>query len=238
MEKIRLLAIGLLILLVAGCTEKIFESAFPDKLSPYETYYDPTVFEQRREALMNDLPDDAMALIVTNDTYLRNGDVDFDFRPASAFYYLTGFDEPNAAAVIRKNAANPNTTEFIMFVEERSPGMEQWMGSAYGPDDAVEHFGADSAYGIDHFGPKMTAYLNSGNYSSVYANLEANPTLSDIFYDAAGDTTDVLEVEPFVDALRVIKSPDEIDLIQKAVDVTVQAFTEAMQVIEPGMYEY
>ncbi len=94
----------LLFLFLASCTEKITITeeveVYPEKLSPYTVFYDSTTFKQRRDDFISKIPDDALAIIVTNDTYLRNGDVNFEFRPASNFYYLTGFDEPNAIAVI------------------------------------------------------------------------------------------------------------------------------------------
>jgi Xaa-Pro aminopeptidase len=236
-----LLFIFFLLIFITGCTEQIVNtivSAFPDKLAPYETNFDQAAFQQRRDALMNSIPDNAMAVIVTNETYLRNGDVNYDFRPASTFYYLTGFEERNAVAVIRRNAVNPNTTEFIMFVEERSAGMARWMGDVYGPDGVVEHFGADSAYVYDQFGPKISAYINSGNYQSVYANFETNQVVSDVYDSSVGDAVNVLDVNVIIDEFRMVKSSDEIDMIQNAVDVTVQAFQEAMKGIEPDMYEY
>jgi hypothetical protein len=132
MEKIKLLLVSILAISVLSCTEEIItpvvESSLPVKLYPYETIYDEATFKARREALVNSIPNNAVALVFTNDIYLRNGDVDYDFRPASCFFYLTGFDEPNAIAIIRKPVfGGSDQSELIMFVEERSGPLIQWL---------------------------------------------------------------------------------------------------------------
>jgi Xaa-Pro aminopeptidase len=242
MEKTKLLVLGVLILSIIGCSDDIIappEIEYPEKLYPYETYYDAATFKKRRDDLVNNIPKDAIAVIATNDVYLRNGDVNYEFRPASNFFYLTGFDEPNAVAVIRKKDPDLYPAELILFVEkEREGGILHWLGPVYGPEGAVEYFGADEAYEFEKFGSFLSSYLNTGLYKSIYANLETNPSVADSFHNAAGDPPSIYNVNELVNELRVIKSPIEISLIQKAVDVSVQAFFEGMKTIEPAMYEY
>jgi Xaa-Pro aminopeptidase len=251
MEKIRLLLPALLIFLMLSCTENILttiESELPVKLYPYETIYDAATFEERREALVNSLPNSAFALVSTNDIYLRNGDIDFEFRPASNFFYLTGFDEPNAIAIIRKKIygglnqpslySGLSDSELILFVEERSGALTQWLGPVYGPEGAMEFFNADTAFGISEFKSVISSILDAQFYESIYANLEVNESLADSFINCGATIPPLLDINEFVDNQRVIKSQLEIDLIQKATDVSVRGFQEAMKMIEPGIYEY
>jgi len=251
MEKIKLLLYGLLLYSILSCTENILtpvESGLPIQLYPYETIYDAATFQERREALVNSIPNRAFALVSTNDIYLRNGDIDFEFRPASNFFYLTGFDEPNAIAIIRKKVYggldHPNLkpdlseSELIMFVEERSGVLAQWLGPVYGPGGAMEFFYADTAYGISEFKTVISSILDAQLYESIYANLEVNESLADSFFNCGSIIPPILDINELVDKQRVIKSDIEINSIQKAVDVSVQGFSEAMRNIEPGMYEY
>ena len=243
MEKIKLLLVGLLAISILSCTEEIItpivESSLPVKLYPYETIYDEVTFKARREALVNNIPNSAIAVVFTNDIYLRNGDVDYGFRPASNFFYLTGFDEPNAIAIIRKPVfGGSNESELIMFVEERNSILTQWLGPVYGPEGAMEYFYADTAYGIGEFKSVMSSIFNAQLYQSVYANLECNPSLVDSFYNCGATIPIVYDINELVDKQRVIKSSIELNLIQKAVDVSVQGFSQAIKNIEPGMYEY
>jgi Xaa-Pro aminopeptidase len=227
--------------LITSCTEKVTISeveVYPEKLSPYNVYYDSTTFKQRRDDFISKIPDDALAIIVTNDTYMRNGDVNFEFRPASNFFYLTGFDEPNAIAVIKKRQDIPDMSELIMFVEYREGVLAQWMGEVVGPDGVIEHFGADNAYRLEDFSEHMNTYINSASYQSIYANFEVNPTVKEIFDNTITDIPIIKSADEIIDLIRVQKSPIEIASVQNAVDVSVQAFQEVLKAIEPGMYEY
>ena len=243
MEKIKLLLVGVLAISILSCTEEIItpivESSLPVKLYPYETIYDEVTFKARKEALVNNIPNSAIAVVFTNDIYLRNGDVDYGFRPASNFFYLTGFDEPNAIAIIRKPVfGGSNEAELIMFVEERNSILTQWLGPVYGPEGAMKYFYADTAYGIGEFRSVMSSIFNAQLYQSVYANLECNPSLVDSFYNCGATIPIVYDINELVNKQRVIKSSIELNLIQKAVDVSVQGFSQAIKNIEPGMYEY
>ena len=237
----RYLLILFLILFLNGCYKEVIsplEYNLPEKLAPYETFFDLPTIQLRRENLMSKLPFNALVLIVTNDTYLRNGNVNYDFRPASNFYYLTGFDEPNAVAVIRRNEVESNNIEFIMFVEARDGRMAQWMGPVYGPEGAIEYFGADSAYTFEDFGTQIGFYLNNGKYQNIYTNLEENPSVCDSFYNTVIDTPAIYDLNGLTYDLRMIKSQIEINALRQAVNVSVQAFSEAAQTIKHGVYEY
>ena len=239
MEIIKSFLFVSIILLIYSCSDTItnpVESSLPVKLYPYETIYDAETFKARREALVNIIPNNAFALVSTNDVYLRNGDVDFEFRPASNFFYLTGLEEPNAIAIIRKRvfggqsglAPTTDLSELILFVEERGGYLTQWLGPVYGPEGAMEYFNADTAYGITEFKSVIRSILDAQLYQSVYTNLEANETLADSFYNCGSIIPTELDVNEIVDNQRVVKSQIEIDLIQRATDVSVQGFQEAM----------
>jgi len=238
-KKTGLFVLGFLVLSIVGCSDDVtapIESEFPEKLAPYETFYDAATFKKRRDDLISNIPNDAIAVVTTNDTYLRNGDVGYEFRPASNFFYLTGFDEPNAVAVIRRKSPSADTAELIMFVENREGIFIQWLGPVYGPEGAMKYFGADTAYEYESFGFYMRSYLDIGSYQSVYANLGTNQAVADSFYGAVTDTPAVYDIDEIVDNMRIIKYPIEVNSIQNYIDVSVQAFTEELKTIEPEMY--
>ncbi|HSQ74762.1 MAG TPA: aminopeptidase P N-terminal domain-containing protein, partial [Bacteroidota bacterium] len=119
----RVLICATLPALLAACSDELSAPGgheFPTKLYPYEVTYDAAVYRQRRDDLVQRIPSGSLVLVTTNNVYLRNGDVNYDFRPSSTFYYLTGFEEPNAVAVIRGKAGAPASSQLVMFVEERS----------------------------------------------------------------------------------------------------------------------
>src|SRR5947199_1708417 len=88
---------------------------------------------------------DALAVIPGGVERLRNGDVHYEFRQASDFFFLTGFDEPDAVAVINPAHAKER---FVLFVRPRGREMEIWNSRRAGTEGAIATCGADAAYTI------------------------------------------------------------------------------------------
>lgn len=211
------------------------EPEYPEMLSPYENEFFLSVFESRRISLMELFEEGSLVIVTTNDIYQRNGSIQYDFRPSSTFYYLTGFEEPNSVMVLKKTAAG---TEMIMFVEERSEVMITWLGPVCGREGAKTIYGADEAYLIEQFQEIISTELSNENFSSVYANFEENQTIAGQFYNSGASIPEIEDIRPTVEWMRAIKEPIEISMIQNAIDVSSQAFEEVFRYLEPGMYEY
>ena len=102
-------------------------------------------YARRRLRIMEAMGEDCVLILPTAPVQRRNRDVEFGFRPDSDFYYLTGFDEPHAVAVL---APNRGQGEYLLFCRESSPEIERWHGRCAGLDVAVQRFGADDAFPI------------------------------------------------------------------------------------------
>src|SRR5579864_3463778 len=102
-------------------------------------------FERRRVQLMRLIGDDGIAILPAAPVRQRNNDVDYNFRQDSDFYYLTGFSEPEAVAVL---IPGREAAEYILFVRERNKEREIWDGRRAGPDGAVQDYAADDAFPI------------------------------------------------------------------------------------------
>ena len=100
-------------------------------------------FAKRRRQLMRMMGKDAIAILPAAPVRLRNGDVDYYYRPDSDFYYLTGFAEPEAVAVLLPGRPQG---EYVLFVRERDPEREIWDGARAGPERVVGSHGADDAF--------------------------------------------------------------------------------------------
>src|SRR5262249_14912118 len=98
---------------------------------------------------------DGLAVVPGGVESLRNGDVNFEFRQASDFFFLTGFDEPDAVAVINPAHAKER---FVLFVRPRDREMEIGNGRRAGTEGAIATFGADAAYTIDQLDTKLREY--------------------------------------------------------------------------------
>src|SRR3989442_4663704 len=115
------------------------------------TLSDPAPFVERRQRLAAAIGD-GLAIIPGAQELRRNNDVNYEFRQASDFFFLTGFDEPDAVAVINPADAKER---FVLFVRPRDREMEIWNGRRAGVEGAIATYGADAAYTIDRLDDKL-----------------------------------------------------------------------------------
>src|SRR5262244_3368512 len=111
-------------------------------------------FFERRQRFAAALGD-GLAVVPGGVESLRNGDVHYEFRQASDFFFLTGFDEPDAVAVINPAHAKER---FVLFVRPRDREMEIWNGRRAGTEGAIATYGADAAYTVDELDAKLREY--------------------------------------------------------------------------------
>src|SRR5262245_64202262 len=108
--------------------------------------------QNRRKKLAAALPEGALALVSAAPESLRNGDSHYRFRQDSDFYYLTGFEEPEAFAVLAGG-------KFTLFVRPRDPEREIWDGRRAGTDGALRDYGAHEAFPVTEFETRLPAMI-------------------------------------------------------------------------------
>ncbi|NEP46970.1 MAG: Xaa-Pro aminopeptidase, partial [Okeania sp. SIO2H7] len=112
-------------------------------------------YAQRRERLMAKIGQ-GTAIFHSAPTVVHHNTVEYNFRQDSDFYYLTGFNEPNAVAVF---APHHEEHRFVLFVRPKDLEKETWSGLRVGVDAAKEQFGADEVYPIEELDEKLPQYL-------------------------------------------------------------------------------
>ena len=201
-------------------------------------------FKQRRKALMRQMKKNAIALLASAPAQVRNRDVEYPYRQDSDFHYLTGFDEPEAVAVF---APGREQGEFILFCRQYDETKAIWTGKHAGLEGAKEKFGADEALPIEDFAETLPTLLDGKrtvNYPiGVDKELDrqvmaAVNTLRGKTRTGAKPPEEFVALDRLVHEMRLFKSPDEIQTMRKAVEVSVHAHKRAMQVCRPGMHEY
>lgn len=197
------------------------------------------------------MPEKSAAVFFANPIRNRSNDVDYQFSQDPNFYYLTGYLEPNAALIILKEPRTFDgiSTNEILFVQDRNPSSEIWTGKRLGVDGAKQMLGFKSVYkGIDlkEFGLNwstlneiMAIYPEQPNRSH-FSNAELGD-LVDYFQDAMKKSnieTKSSSLKSMMGKLREIKTKEEITLLQKAMDITIEGFKAMIKELEPGMAEY
>lgn len=200
-------------------------------------------YAKRRQSVMQKIGADGALIIPAAPEYIRNGDTHYPYRQNSHFYYLTGFTEPEAVMVLLPKRRDG---QYLLFNRVRDREHEIWIGPRAGQIGACEDYLADQAYPIADF-VTMLAELLLGRdtiYYPIGINKEFDTlmthtldTLRQRVRSGVSFPTQLVDVGPILDEMRLFKSPAEIALLQKAVDISACGHLSALQNCAPGMNE-
>ena len=205
--------------------------------------FDLSPFFERRRRFADSIGD-ALAIIPAAREVPRNADTNYEFRQNSDFYFLTGFDEPDAVAVINPAHAKER---FVLFVRPRDREMEIWNGRRAGVEGAVATYGADAAYTVDELDGKLREYaLDRPALVYRLGNAQHDGRVMRLLGEMRNvrtrggfvTPTRVEDPGPILDELRLHRSPEELARQRRACHITRDAHVEAMRYARPGQYEY
>jgi Xaa-Pro aminopeptidase len=200
----------------------------------------------RRARLAAQMQPGSVAVLPTAPELLRNGDSDYPYRHDSAFYYLTGFTEPESVLVLVA-AQGDKPARSILFCREKNVEREIWDGYRHGPAAARTAFGVDDAYPIAELDTHMARLL--ANAPALYYALASNAALDAqvtgwikaVRAQARTGTTapgTFVDLLPLLDEMRLVKDADEQALMLRAGEISGRAHERAMRAARPGMVEY
>jgi Xaa-Pro aminopeptidase len=200
-------------------------------------------YRQRREQLMAKIGN-GTAIFRSAPSSVMHNDVEYAFRQDSDFFYLTGFNETEAVAVL---APHHPEHKFILFVQPKEREKEVWTGYRCGVEGAKEKFGADEAYPIAELDEKLPQYIEKAD--RIYYHLGRDRAFNDrilkhwqrLMATYAKRGTGPIAIEdsnPILHSMRLMKSQAELDLMRTAADIAVEAHNYAQEIAQPGRYEY
>jgi Xaa-Pro aminopeptidase len=203
------------------------------------------MFIENRKRFIEMLPKNSVAIFHSNDQYPRNGDQFFPFRQQSDFFYLTGIDQEKSILIIAPDAKNENLREvlFLLVTNER---IAIYDGHKYTREEATEISGIENTFWVDDFELSLREVLQ--NAEQVFFNtieyvkyFNEVPTKNLRYINEFKEKYPLFKLEraaPLLAKLRSIKSKTEIELLQKACDITHKGFERMMRFTKPGVYEF
>lgn len=212
-------------------------------------------YELRRKELMDSLPSDSVVISVAAPIKYMSGNIFYKFRQASDFWYLTGFEEPDAAVILEKTSASRGY-RMTLFCNGKDSVKEKWEGARTSFSDALSIFKADDALSIHSFPSQLKSVASL--YSNIYidlpnASLKRSPrTVKSLLRYLSPSVQLRLEHEsvveslsssrrrplaPLVAKLRSIKSECEQQVMRAAADISGNAFAKTMRFTRPGISE-
>jgi Xaa-Pro aminopeptidase len=210
----------------------------------YETI-EAGLFIENRKRFAALLKPKAVAIINSNDEMPRSADQNFVFRQNSDLFYLTGIDQEDTALFLFPDAPTPEQRE-ILFVRRTNEHIAVWEGHKYTKEEARAQSGIQTIFWYDEFYTAITRLMLAAD--TIYYNSNENPRyVSDVQYRDLRLLAEMRNryplhkyerAAPLLTQLREVKSPTEIVLMQKAIDITDKAFRRLLRFVKPGVAEY
>jgi Xaa-Pro aminopeptidase len=203
---------------------------------------DSEAFLRRRKSIQQAMEPGLLVLFAA-ESKLRNNDVHFAFRQDSDFFYLTGFDEPDAVLCL---LAASSGDQSVMFVNPRDPEREVWDGKRLGVD-GVRALGFDQAYPLAELEQRLPELMK--DQPRLYCRFGREQRADERLFRAlgsarlkgrrgAGYPTQLNDSDTLVHECRRIKEDGEVALLARAIEISAAAHVEAMAAARPGAYEY
>ena len=197
-----------------------------------------TVYQRRRQQLLAALPENSCVCVASGEEQVRNRDVEYPFRPSSDFWYLTGFEEPEAVLVLRKMDGQ---TESWLFLRPKDLEQETWQGRRLGVDAVPKALAVDQAFEIDELDEQAPQFLEG--ISQVFVSFSEFDTWALRFADWLGQLkplvrkgintpTQLNDLDTVLHEQRLIKSEEEIEVMRQAAQITVAGHQEAMRRVQ------
>ena len=203
------------------------------------------LFIRNRKKIINLLDNQSVAIVLSNDHPLRSGDQKYRYRQNSDLLYLTGINQEETVLVLCPGHPEEKKKE-ILFIMKPDKTIERWEGHKLSREEARAISGIKNIQWLEDLDLLLRdAVLHS---EKIFINSNEYLKLSEEVANKSKRFINVLKekyplheyrrLAPLVTSLRVVKEPEEIEMIKKACQVTRDAFMRVLRFVHPGVYEY
>lgn len=203
------------------------------------------LFIDNRNKFKNHLKPNSLAVFFSNDIMPTNADGSMGFKQNSDLFYLTGIDQEETILVVFPDVKDGKHTE-VLFIKETSELIAVWEGAKLTKEEATEVSGIKNIYWYHEFDKVFKTfayqaeniYLNSNEHTRKYIDTESAEDRLNIQLRAKYPLHSIYRSAPIMHKIRAIKSAYEIELMQKACDITEKGFRRLLKFVKPGVYEH
>ena len=210
--------------------------------------YDPIsaqLFVKNRSKFMQRMKSKSLAVFNANDIYPIGADSTMPFEQERNLFYLCGVDQEETILLLFPDAVDPKHRE-VLFVRETNEHIAVWEGAKLDKAQATAVSGVQSIYWLQDFeriffdlmGEAETIYFNTNEH---YRQAVETQTREDRFIAKTKreyPAHNVAKSFPLLEEIRGVKEQEEIDLLQKACDITAKGFNRVLKFVQPGVWEY
>lgn len=210
--------------------------------------YDPIkkqLFEKNRNNFMAQMRSNSLAVFNSNDIYPISADSTMPFQQHRDIFYLTGVDQEESILVLFPDAPKPEHRE-ILFLTETNDHIAVWEGAKLTKEAAFDTSGIQTVYWLQDLEKVLfelmaqcdTVYINTNEHYRASVETETREDRFTKWLKNKYPAHAVAKSNPILQRLRSVKDPIEIDLMQKACDITEKGFRRLLNFVKPGVWEY
>ncbi len=205
----------------------------------------PEIFIQNRKRFISKMEKNSIAIFNSNDELPMNGDALFSFKQNADLFWLTGIDQEDTMLILFPDNPDAKHREALVLVRPNAL-KEKWDGHRLTVEEAKEISGIQRIVWLDAIDALLQPWIHEAD--TIYLNTNENDRKANLVnvkdYRYAAAMRDRYPLHNYkrcakiVKELRAIKSPLEIEVLQKAIDITDNTFRRLLQFIKPGVMEY
>jgi len=206
---------------------------------------DQKLFVQNRERFISKMKKNAIAILVSNSEVPSNGDAIYKFKQNSNLYWLSGITQEDSMVILFPDNPDPKYREILVLVRPNEL-KEKWDGRRLRAGEARDMSGIKTIVWLDTLEALMQPWIHLAD--SIYLDSNENDrkasllkTRDYLFIDEMKSRYPLHQYERaarIFKELRAIKTQAEIDVIQKAIDITENTFRRILKFVQPDVMEY
>lgn len=206
---------------------------------------DPKIFIENRKRFVKEMEANSIAIFNSNDELPTNGDALFKFKQNSDLYWLTGIEQEDTMLILFPANPDPKYREILVLVRPNEI-KEKWDGRRHRREEATAISGIKTIVWLDSLDALLQPMIHLAE--TIYLNTNENDRKANLVpvrdYRYAEEMRMRYPLHQYrrsariLKALRAIKTPQEIVVMQQAVDITEKAFRRLLKFIRPGVMEY
>lgn len=206
---------------------------------------DSQIFIKNRQRFIAEMQPQSIAIINSNDELPTNGDAFHKFQQNADLYWLTGIEQEDTMVILYPDNPDPKYREVLVLVRPNEL-KEKWDGHRLRKDEAFAVSGISTVVWLDSLDALLQPWIHDA--SNIYLNTNENNRKSSLVpvrdYRYAEELRNRYPLHHYLRAavifkkLRSVKSPEEVKVIQQAIDITEKTFRRLLQFIRPGVWEH
>lgn len=209
------------------------------------TALDPQIFIQNRKRFISKMQKNSIAIFVSNDEYSTNGDALHDFKQNTELYWLSGIEQEGSMVILFPDNPDPKYREVLVLVRPQEL-KEIWDGKRLRANEAKTISGIKTIVWVDVMDASLQQWVHLAD--AIYLDSNENDRKNNLLRTSEYRFIDEMKARyplhtfcraaTIMKELRAVKTKEEVQVIQKAVDITEVAFRRLLQFIQPGVKEY